>query len=378
MKILYTITYFTPHNSGLTRGLEVIAHHFACKHAVDVLAARHEPTLELHESISHLAVTRVPVAVRLRKGLVMPLHAWRSWQRLADCDLVHIIAPQMDAGPTALLAFLRRRPVIMSYVCSFSSPGIVGAIATFALRVSHVLAGLVASDIVVLSADYAEQSRFCRLFRRKLRFIDVPIPNFPSRVEPYRPAEAPYRIGFVGRISKEKNIDLLIDAIPHLRKVLNAVFTVELVGPDEPAGAVNASRLRDRIASCRDDELIRRGSLTESELVEFYREIDVLVLPSVERIEAYGMVQVEAMLRGTPCVTSDLPGMRQPIVRTGFGRLFKAGDSVALAEALRQVLEDGPARQPAPHELSDLFDNDRVFDALNELYHNTLSSHEAN
>lgn len=380
MKILYTITYYSPHNSGLTRGLEVIAQHFVAQgNDVEVLAARHDPTLDLkQEKVHGLTITRVPVAMRLRKGLIMPLHALKVWRSLANKDLVHIIAPQFDAGITALLARVRGKPVILSYVCSFNSPGLIGALTTFVLRLSHGVAGFYAHRIVALSSDYADQSRFCRLFQKKLHFVDVPVPNFPSHAKPYKPAKPPYRIGFVGRISKDKNIDLLIDALPAIREELDAPFTLEIVGPDEPAGTPDAERLQWRIAACEDNELIRVGVLTEEDLVKFYEDIDVLVLPSVDRIEAYGMVQVEAMLRGTPCVTSDLPGMRQPIVRTGFGRLFEAGMPVALARSIADVLRHGPERQPTTDELFTIFDNANIFSEFGELYREACGYHLTN
>ena len=86
----------------------------------------------------------------------------------------------------------------------------------------------------------------------------------------------------------------------------------------------------------------RRGKTMDASL-------DVLVLPSTNRLESYGLVQIEAMLRGVPVVASDLPGMRRPVAETGMGRLFPAGDAQALADALADTLEDGPpARLSAP------------------------------
>jgi glycosyltransferase involved in cell wall biosynthesis len=49
------------------------------------------------------------------------------------------------------------------------------------------------------------------------------------------------------------------------------------------------------------------------------------------------------MTCGTPAVASDLPGMRQPILKTGMGKIFKMGDADALAEAIIQVLSQPEA-----------------------------------
>jgi glycosyltransferase involved in cell wall biosynthesis len=339
MRILYLITYYLPHLSGLTRGLQPIAEAMAgAGHQVTVLAARHEDALPQAEVIDGVKVTRVPVAARIGKGLVMPGHALAAWRACGQADIVHLILPQADAGLAALAARLRGRKVVLSYVCSFSAPGVAGAFMTFLLRLSHLLAGMLAHRIVALSPGYAQQSGFCRLFRHKLAFIPVPVPHYPPNALARRAPTPPYRIGFVGRIAAEKNLGLLLDALPLLRDALGAPFTLEIAGPTDMAKSAPQRQLLERLRAETAPELRMLGVLDEAALDAFYRDIDLLVLPSTDRIEAYGMVQVEAMLRGTPCVTSDRPGMREPIDKTGFGRLFPPGDANGLACAMADGL----------------------------------------
>jgi glycosyltransferase involved in cell wall biosynthesis len=64
---------------------------------------------------------------------------------------------------------------------------------------------------------------------------------------------------------------------------------------------------------------------------------------SLNSTEAFGMVQVEAMLEGTPVVASDLPGVREAVRRTGMGETVPPRDSTALAAALIRVLRRGQA-----------------------------------
>jgi len=73
-------------------------------------------------------------------------------------------------------------------------------------------------------------------------------------------------------------------------------------------------------------------------MARFYPNIDVLVLPSLNSTEAFGLVQIEAMMNDVPCVASDLPGVRQPVLRHHMGRIAPVGDSHALAEAILEVL----------------------------------------
>jgi glycosyltransferase involved in cell wall biosynthesis len=54
--------------------------------------------------------------------------------------------------------------------------------------------------------------------------------------------------------------------------------------------------------------------------------------------ETFGLVQVEAMLCGTPTVASNLPGVRQPPLMTGMGKVVPVGDAVALADAILEII----------------------------------------
>lgn len=370
MKIVYAITYYAPHLSGLTLPVVALAEAMAARgHEVHVVCARHEGDLPREDVITNVHVHRVPVRAMFGKGPLVPGFGPTLWRVARRADLVHIIAPQFDAAPAALAARLRGVPVVMSYVCSLTARGPLGALVTAAIRVSHLLAGLLSRKIIVLSDDYASQSRFARGFAAKRAAIPVPVPSYPATALPYRAPGPPYRIGFVGRISPDKSLPVLIAALPHLRALLPGGFAVELVGPSDPARTPGQRALEAALGTAEAEGLLtRHGLLSDAELATFYRDIDVLVLPTNDRIEAYGLVQVEAMLRGTPCVASDRPGMRLPVRDTGFGRLFAPGGSEALAEALADVLKNGPPRIPDPAELHAANDPEKVFDRMEALY----------
>jgi len=81
-------------------------------------------------------------------------------------------------------------------------------------------------------------------------------------------------------------------------------------------------------------------TIKDNEMVKFYKSLDVLVLPSINKTEAFGMVQVEAMLCGVPVVASNLPGVRVPIRVTGMGEIAVPADSESLAQKIVKVLHN--------------------------------------
>ncbi len=81
------------------------------------------------------------------------------------------------------------------------------------------------------------------------------------------------------------------------------------------------------------------GFKNQSELPAFYDLCDVLVLPSI--LESWGLVVNEVMNAGRAVIVSDQVGCGPDLVRDGEnGCIFKAGDTDALCQALRQVLEN--------------------------------------
>jgi glycosyltransferase involved in cell wall biosynthesis len=96
--------------------------------------------------------------------------------------------------------------------------------------------------------------------------------------------------------------------------------------------------------------------LPSEEMPSFYALCDVVAVTSLNSTEAFGLVQVEAMLAGTPVVATDLPGVREPIRRTGMGRLVPPHQPEALADALIDVIHHRPSYVKPREEIVAHFD----------------------
>ncbi len=88
----------------------------------------------------------------------------------------------------------------------------------------------------------------------------------------------------------------------------------------------------------------------------FYNSLDVLLVPSLNSTETFGLVQIEAMILGTPTVASNLPGVRVPPRLTGMGEVVPIGDSKALAQAVIQIVSNPEDYQGKPVEVEKQFD----------------------
>lgn len=360
------LTYYLPNVSGLT----LSAHELACHlrdlgYPVQVVAGQVPAALPRHEVVDGLEITRSPAWFRLGKALFMPRYGLDLWRALDTVGLVNVHLPNLDAAVVAIVAKLRGRKLIVSYISAMSKARPADRLMRAIASLPHLVAGLLADRIQVVSQDYAEMSTFCRLFRHKLVFAALPtfLKLFPDeqygRRMPRLPSsERPFRIGYVGRIARQKSLGILIDALPLLVRELGRDIVIDLAGP--AADVIGETYWREILAAVESSGgAIRHvGVLHGRELAAFYADLDVMVLPSTDRLESFGLVQVEAMLRGVPVVASDLPGMRLPVAETGMGHLFTPGDPAALAAAIADILRNGPPQSLDPDAILRLFGNE--------------------
>ncbi len=80
-------------------------------------------------------------------------------------------------------------------------------------------------------------------------------------------------------------------------------------------------------------------------MVPFFHACELLVLPSITRNEAFGLVQLEAMACCKPVVSTKLGTGVQYVNQNGVtGYIVPPGDSEALARVINQLLEDEKLR----------------------------------
>jgi hypothetical protein len=77
MRILFALTYYRPHVSGLTIYAERLAHGLACRgHSIAVLTSRYDRQLPRLDELDGVGIVRVPVAFRVSKGVIMPSYGY--------------------------------------------------------------------------------------------------------------------------------------------------------------------------------------------------------------------------------------------------------------------------------------------------------------
>jgi len=351
MKILTVLTYYRPHTSGLTIYAERLARAFVKRgHQVTVMTTQYDSSLSREEMIDGIKIIRVPVTARVSKGVIAPTFGLVATRLVAQHDVVQMHLPQFDAPGVALRGRLFRKPAVLTYHCDLLlPPGLFNRFVNTVVDFMNNTAGILSNHIVTYTQDYADNSPYLSRYASKLTPILPPVelPNpLPGAIqtfaEEHHVKERRPVIGMVTRFASEKGVEILLGALPAiLKKYPNA--QVLYAGQHQNVMGEQAyfDRLSPRIREYENSGHWKfLGNLDPVQLAALYPNLDVLTVPSLNSTEAFGLVQIEAMMNGVPCVPSALPGVRQPVTMHGMGRVSKIGDSADLAESILEVLNN--------------------------------------
>ncbi len=373
MKILVILTYYYPHWTGLTAYARRLAEGLARRgHQVTVLTAQYWDTLPREEVHCGVRIVRLKRLLRLSRGVVMPSFALAVNRLIQEHDIVQVHVPILEAPVVTALANKWGKKVVVTHHGDLVMPArpfdqFVEASVTWLMK--RALQS--AARITIHTQDYAENSPFLGQFRDKLVQVlppvEIPEP-VPERVTAWRHElglDGARLVGFAGRFVEEKGFDFLLKSVPH---VLEQMPDVRFVY----AGEVNVvyesffEKWRHLYERWKD-RVVMLGLLNDPQQVaNFYAMCDVLALPS--RTDCFPMVQVEAMLCGTPTVVTDIPGLRVPVMLTGMGRLVRPQDERSLAEGLVDVLRNRQQYVKGREDIAALFDLERTIDAYESLF----------
>lgn len=351
MKILTVLTYYRPHTSGLTIYAERLARAFARRgHQVTVMTMQYDPSLPREEVIAGVRIIRVPVAARISKGVLAPTFGFVATKLVAQHDVIQLHLPQFDAPGVALRGRLFGKPAVLTYHCDLLLPlGVFNRFVNFVVNLMNHAAGILSNHIVTYTQDYADNSPYLSRYASKLTPIlppvEMPSP-LPGAVEAFaaehRVDERKPVIGMVTRFASEKGVEILLDALP---TILKKYPKAQVLYAGQHQNVMGEQAYFDKlIPKIREYESSGHwtflGNLDPVQLAALYPNLDVLTVPSLNSTEAFGLVQIEAMLNGVPCVPSALPGVRQPVTMHGMGRVARIGDAADLAESILTVLNE--------------------------------------
>ncbi len=239
-------------------------------------------------------------------------------------EIIHVHSPY-PLGEASTWLFQRRAPLVITHHSDVVRQRRL--LTLYAPILRRVLRR--ANAIIATSPRYVESSPWLRPVREKCSIVPLWV-DTRRFSPPKHPFDGPPTLLFVGRLRYYKGLDTLLRALIHLPKVeLRVVGTGPMAATWQQLA--EALEIADRVHFL--------GEVEDALLPSLYHRAHLFVLPSNARSEAFGLVLLEAMASGLPCVSTELGTGTSWVVQDGItGRVVPPRDPQAMASAIAQLL----------------------------------------
>ncbi len=335
MKILHVYKDYFPVSGGIENHVKLLAEAQAARgHDVSALVT----SLDRHTHVEQMRGVRVIFAARLARVSSTPLsRAMFQWLARERPDIAHLHFPY-PWGEVGNYFWGHARKTVMTYHSDIVRQKYLRV--AYAPLMWRVLARVDA--IMPTSPMYAHTSPVLQKKEGKCIVVPLGIDTTRFLISPPCPflsggGEKGERLLFVGALRYYKGLPYLLQA---LAQIPHAHLVVVGSGPKE--GEWHA--LAHSLGVAERVQFV--GHISDEELPSYFAACDVFVLPSSERSEAYGIVQLEAMASGKPVVCTELgTGTSFVNVDGETGYVVPARDSQALAAAIHRLLDNAALRE---------------------------------
>lgn len=322
-----------PHAEGLPEhekisGVPVIRFHYAWASA-ETLAY----TGVMHEQVARSLCGKILFAVFV---LAYVRAAWAA-VRTHHADIIHAHWWLPGGLVGALVSKITHKPLVITThgtdVEQLRRAGWTRALARFTFAQARV---------ITCGSNYLRDqlTELAVGDRTRIRVIPMPInPLFenvhspsaiPSRSEANHP---PFAILAVARLTQQKSLDTLLDALALLRaRGIDA--HLKIVGDGDQRPALESRAHHNHL----ENAVEFMGMRPQADLPALYADCDVFVLPSLR--EGMGLVLAEALLCGAPVIAANSGGIPDIVQNDKTGLLFPERDANALADALEKYASD--------------------------------------
>lgn len=292
--------------------------------------------------VNRVTAVYLPTWLRYRSVTWNPAVKRFCRTRLQDFDVVHIYGLYDFLGPAVAAACQRRRiPYVLEPIGMFVP--IVRSL--WLKRIYHALFGRRmfegASAIIATSEQEVEELVNGGVAREKIELrrngVEAPA-SWPERGifrKGLGLAEDSKVILYLGRLSKKKSPDLLLEAFATLSKEAGGKsLRLVFAGPDEDAMKVRLTQMAEQLGLI--SQVRFAGPIFDEAKWAAYRDADVFVLPSQN--ENFGNTAAESAAAGTPVVVTEQCGIA-PLLSNVAG-LVVPHEAGALAAAIKSVICD--------------------------------------
>lgn len=339
MKIVQTNKAYYPKIGGIETTITTLSEGLVNKYSanVEVLVCNHKRTqADIKKNINGVNVHYLPTFGFFSSLPISPNYPTSLIKLYGDILHIHEPFPLADLS----LEFFKRikknfSKIVTTWHCDITRQK--WALPFYGKYIHRFLSRV--DKIIVSNPFLIENSEFLPEYKNKCEVIPIGInldwAKFNSKDSYHSHLQKKTNnpvILFVGRLVVYKGIEYLIRA---MQDVKNSSLVIVGSGPLEKTlqNLINELNLSSRITIIPE--------VDDHTLQNYYKNCDLFVLPSINKTEAYGIVQIEAMACGKPVVCTELgTGTTYLNIHNFTGLVVPPSDSKSLAEAINKILND--------------------------------------
>lgn len=327
MKIVHFAKFFPPEYGGIESVTEALAEdHSAAGNDVEVVCFSRNETRT--DRKGRLVIRRMKVKKEVSSQPLTSAYLSACLRTARRADVVHVHAPNMLAA-LAVLCLPRRISVVVHWHADVEGKGLIGRL----VRPIERAMLRRADGIVATTSAYSEASPTLANFIDRVQVIPIGISDI--EISQTTTSSKPPYILFIGRLVPYKGLDLLLRAVSKIQ--CDSELRVVGQGPLE-------SKLKNLSYEMGISNRVKfLGRVEDEQLQELLDGAAIFCLPSINRLEAFGVVLLEAMRAGRAVVATDIHGSGVPWVNET-GVTVPPGNAEALARALDRLLRDPEER----------------------------------
>ncbi len=338
MRIVQVVAYYPPHIGGMENCVKEISNRLAGKgHQVEVF------TSDIGCKKNRQSPTSNP-----------NVHYLRSWEfahtaiipslffkllKIPRDSIIHVHVAQVIIPEVVyLISKIKKIPYIAHIHADVGPSGKLGFLLPFYKKVFLQRILNSALRIVVPTRDYVN------LIGRKYSIPETKIYEIPNGVdlEHFRSVStrlhSPVRLLYVGRLSKPKNIPLLIQSFKLVIENNRRDAELHIVGEGEEKSRISSLIKKEEL----EKKVFLHGALLGKDLYDIYSSSDIFVLTS--ECESFGLVLIEAMASGLPIVVSDITSVKNTVENNVTGLLVEQTPE-DFAQAVEELLSNPQLRE---------------------------------
>jgi rhamnosyl/mannosyltransferase len=373
MNILYVNKFYTPHVGGVETVTRQLAEGALNRgYQVQVITCNHSVELkDQNEYINGVEVQRAASYGFLHNISLSPTFPYLYRKAIGWADIVHFHSPSPVPELTHLLYNV---PEPTSLVVTLHADPRTSRFKLLTMAYAPVLRRLLqrADRITATAPENIERTDLLDRYERKTDVI--PLATEFEVDPPTRKERTQHRREFLGK-DDEEPIILFVGRLAYYKGLSYLLRAMQDV--DAQLVVVGDGKLRkDLEVVARDLEVANRvrfeGYVPDRRLSDYYSAADVFVLPSIASIEAFGIVQLDAMAHGLPVVNTNLPtGVPFVSQDEETGLTVEPEDSQALAAALNRLVNNPEYRRELGRNAANRaeeFTEERMIDRYEQLY----------